>query len=78
MIGINVAEAASGIGQAIPLLKEINAQHYRKWHLRSAFTRLGVIRVNQSRKTRPRHHRLHLAKKNLPLRTLLLMRLLKG
>jgi hypothetical protein len=64
------------IGQAIPLLKLINAQHHRRGICGRSLCGLEQFGAYQSRQTHPMHHPLHLNKKTC-VRTPLLMRLLK-
>lgn len=48
---------------AKPLLHEVNTQHLRQQHRRTAIAFLGVKRLNQGFKTRPRHDCFHLRQK---------------
>ena len=48
------------VGVTKPLLHEANAQHRAQLHRRAAVAFLGVERLNQGFKTRPRLHRVHL------------------
>ena len=60
------------IGQRIPLLEKVNAQHPLDAHRRPPTLPLGIVRCDHPTKPLPRHHLLHLPKKPLPPRHLLL------
>jgi hypothetical protein len=52
------------IGVAESLLHEVNAQHCAQRHRRTAVAFLGIERLDQRFKARPRHHRFHLRQKD--------------
>jgi hypothetical protein len=62
------------IGQVVPLLQAVDAQHRRKRERPTATLRseLGIMRLDQRFELRPRHNRPHLGKENIALRALLL------
>src|SRR5262249_43109730 len=61
------------IGQVIPLLQTVDAQHHGDRKCSAAVrTSFGIMWLNQSFQRRPRHHRRHLGQEYVPLRALLL------
>ena len=64
------------IGQPVPLLQAVDAQHdgKRKRPPAALWTALGIMRLDHGLERRPRHHRRHLGQEHLTLRALLLRR----
>ena len=61
------------VGQRVPLLQEVHAQHARHADRRATdLAALGVVRLDQRFKPRPRHDRVHLGQEPLAPRLALL------
>ena len=67
------------IGQSIPLLQAVDAQHdgKRKREPASLWTALGIMRLDHGLELRPRHDCRHLRKERLTLSALLLGRVIQ-
>ena len=66
----------AGIGQVVPLLQAVDAQHdgERKRPPPALRPELGIMRLDQRLEHAPRHHRRHLGQEHVALRALLLRR----
>jgi len=64
------------IGQRVPLLKKVNAQHSLKADRPTPALPLWIVRLDHRHQLAPWHHLLHLCKKALPSRHLLLTSIL--
>src|SRR6185295_8209904 len=73
---LDVVERLLGarIGQVIPLLQAVDAQHRRerKRPATALWSHLRIVRLDQSFELGPWHHRRHLAQEHVALRALLL------
>ena len=76
--GLDVVERflRAGIGQVVPLLQAIDAQHdsQRERPPTALRARLGIVRLDHALERGPRHHRSHLGQEHVTLRALLLRR----